>query len=230
MTEHASRLLAAGRDADIYEDGPGLVVRRSRQGRSLAYEAMVMDHVRRAGYPAPFVHELRAGDTELVMQRLEGPSMAELAFSRPWSIPSLARTLAGLHGRLGAIAAPAGLRRLPDGGATVVHLDLHPLNVVMTAQGPYVIDWTNAAAGRPETDVASTWVIVRSSEIPGGRLQAAVGRAGRQAFLRPFLRSTGLRHEAAAMLPSVIATRLADRNLTGAERRFLRRWSEALVG
>jgi aminoglycoside phosphotransferase (APT) family kinase protein len=35
-------------------------------------------------------------------------------------------------------------------------LDLHPENVMITADGPVVTDWTNAADGPPELDLAMT--------------------------------------------------------------------------
>jgi hypothetical protein len=44
------QLLASGRDSDIFEYGPGRVLRRSRRGRSLVDEARVMDYARGHGY------------------------------------------------------------------------------------------------------------------------------------------------------------------------------------
>ena len=61
----------------------------------------------------------------------------------------IARVLAALHDRLHQITAPEGLRRPFGTGERIVHLDLHPLNVMLTAGGPVVIDWTNAADGPP---------------------------------------------------------------------------------
>ena len=53
-------LLAAGRDSEIFDYGPGSVLRRSRGRRSLQKDAMVMRYVTQHGYPAPRVKELRA--------------------------------------------------------------------------------------------------------------------------------------------------------------------------
>jgi aminoglycoside phosphotransferase (APT) family kinase protein len=222
-----ARLLASGRDADVFDAGPGLVLRRSKHGRSLAHEAQVMEHVRRAGFPAPRVEELRASGTELVMERLEGPLMGEAVVRQPWRLFDLARLLADLHARLGQIKAPAGLRQLPDGGDAVVHLDLHPFNVIMTKVGPVVIDWANPARGRPETDVAATWVIMQSSEIPGSALASAISRVGREMFIGTFLRHSD-KDSAAKVLPTVIRTRIDDPNVTDQERRHLARWAESL--
>ena len=49
------RLLASGRDADIFEYGPRSVLRRSRVSRSLAREARTMDYLASNGYPVPAV-------------------------------------------------------------------------------------------------------------------------------------------------------------------------------
>lgn len=161
------RLLASGRDSDIFEFGPGLVLRRTRGGRSLANEARTMTHARDHGYPVPEVHELRGGDTELVMDRVDGPLMLDAIARRPWEVIKYARLLAGLHERLHAIPAPDWVPRLPDGGDRLVHLDLHPVNVIMSAYGPVVIDWANASAGEALSDVACTYVLVTCPDVPG---------------------------------------------------------------
>lgn len=48
-------------------------------------------------------------------------------------------TLAHLHRELHRIPTPSG-----QTDQRIVHLDLHPDNVVLTASGPQVIDWRNA--------------------------------------------------------------------------------------
>ena len=149
------RLIASGRDADIFEFGPDLVLRRTRGGRSLEREASVMAYAAEHGFPVPTIHELRANDTELVMERVTGPLMIDAILKRPWTITNAARTLADLHDQLHEISAPDGLPQLPDGGDALVHLDLHPLNVIVhPVRGPVVIDWANASRGDGLSDVA----------------------------------------------------------------------------
>lgn len=70
-------LLASGRDSEIFDHGPGLVLRRSRDRRSMEREAKVMRYVAEHGYPAPRVEEVRADGSELVMERIDGPTMLE---------------------------------------------------------------------------------------------------------------------------------------------------------
>ncbi len=181
-------LIASGRDADVFDFGPGRVLRRSKTGRSLACEARVMDHVASRGYRVPRVHDLRAGDTELVMERIEGPSMLDAMARRPWTLWRHGATLARLHYQLHEIAAPDWLAPFPTApGDRVGHLDLHPINVLLSLDGPVVIDWTNAAAARPMTDVAMTWLLLAAGQVSQGGATALMVRAARQRFINSFL-------------------------------------------
>ena len=72
-------LLAAGRDAEIFEYSPGLVLRRARTGRSLAYEARVMEYARSHGFPVPAVKELSDDGASMVMERVDGTDMVSAA-------------------------------------------------------------------------------------------------------------------------------------------------------
>lgn len=50
----------------------------------------------------------------------------------------------------------------PAGRSRVLHLDLHPFNVLVGDGGQVtgVLDWANAAAGDPDLDRARTWSIL----------------------------------------------------------------------
>src|SRR5439155_10131944 len=128
-------LLASGRDADIFAYGRDLVVRRSRRGRSMEREARIMRYVARHGYPAPRVEDVRANGSELVMERIDGPTMLEVLSKRPWTLRRNAGRLAMLDHRLHEISAPDWLERVFGGGDRVIHLDLHPLNVILSSSG-----------------------------------------------------------------------------------------------
>jgi aminoglycoside phosphotransferase (APT) family kinase protein len=178
-------LLASGRDADIFDLGDGRVLRRTKSGRSIEREATVMRHVVEHGYPAPAVHEVRADGAEIVMDRIDGPLMMDPMMKRPWSMPRLASALADLHDQLHAIPAPDWLPQLDDGDC-VLHLDLHPLNVIMSPSGPVVIDWSNAARGDGLTDVASTYVLLTAPDMPGPRAVQVALQPARQGLGRAF--------------------------------------------
>jgi aminoglycoside phosphotransferase (APT) family kinase protein len=162
----AGRLLASGRDGDIYELGPGLVLRRAKDGRVIEAEARVISYAAEHGYPVPQIHEIRAGGTEIVMERLDGPMMMDDITRHPWTLVRNARVLAELHEQLHEITAPDWLRQLDGNGDRLLHLDLHPMNIMMTKRGPVVIDWTNAARGEPLTDVGLTYVLMTCATNP----------------------------------------------------------------
>src|ERR1700741_5118778 len=102
----AAKLLASGRDCDIFEYAPGLVLRRSRHGRRMDREARVMEYARQHGYPVPAVGRIPDDGTELVIQRIDGPSLVGAMERRPWTVRQLGTLLAGLHRRLHDIPVP----------------------------------------------------------------------------------------------------------------------------
>jgi aminoglycoside phosphotransferase (APT) family kinase protein len=143
----------------------------------------------------PQVFEVR--DDGLVLEFVDGPTMLADLRQRPWRIARHARTLAELH---------AQVHEIPYEAERLLHLDLHPDNVLLSSRGPVLIDWSNARAGAPSLDVALTWVIC-----------AAVGGVGPSGFTRLFLRHVD-REAARRALPEAAAYRLADPNVTDAER------------
>lgn len=210
-------LLAQGRDAAVFDLGDGRVLRRYLDAaRSSEDEARVMAHLADHGYPVPAV--LDALGPDLVMRRVDGPTMLEDIGRRPWRLERHARTLADLHDRLHRVPVPAGLRAPFDGSEAVIHLDLHPANVLLARTGPVVIDWTNTAAGPAALDVAQTWLLLATSEIPAHGTTRRVLALGRRVFLARLL--ARLDRRAAARLLSLAAQlRRLDPNVTAAEHR-----------
>jgi aminoglycoside phosphotransferase (APT) family kinase protein len=214
-------LLASGRAADVFAAGPGRVLRRYRDGEGgdTEPEAAAMELARRHGFPVPAVHE--AGGRDLVMERVDGPTMLEDLARRPWRVQAHGRTLARLHNKLHAIPAPAGLRSPFERGDRLVHLDLHPDNVLLSERGPVVIDWSNASRGDGADDVALTWVIMATSVVPGPLPFRALARAGRDLLVKAFL--AGVDADAAGeRVPEVAERRLdTDPHLLDRERAAL---------
>ncbi len=211
--------IAEGRDNEIFEHGPGKVLRRSRDRRSLVPEAEIMRHVRSHGYPCPEVHD--AGDGYLVMDRLEGPTMMEVVGRPPFPLRRSGHLLADLHQRLHQIPAPPGLDDAPLPGDRVVHRDLHPLNVMITSDGPVVIDWANASAGDPAFDVADTWVLFACAEPPVRGIDRWIVPIGRRVLLRSFLSRVDV-DRARQAIPAAVAHRLTDENMSPDERARMR--------
>lgn len=147
-----------------------------------------MEYLRSQHFPVPFVEELSDDGSALVMERIKGPSMVEAISGAPWTVGRHARTLAGLHHRLHEVAPPEFLGPAPLGkGGALLHLDLHPLNVIIGPHGPVVIDWTNASVGDPDTDVALAWILMSAGEIPGGKLKAKLLGWGRALLVNEFI-------------------------------------------
>jgi uncharacterized protein (TIGR02172 family) len=143
-----------------------------------------------AGIPSPAPGEIVQieGRTGLVFERVEGVSMLAEVNQRPWKLLRSARVLAELQARINQLVVPglppyreelrrticfsqhipeavrekaiSNLASLPE-AANVCHGDFHPGNVLLTHDGPIVIDWMTASAGDPWADVARTSVILK---------------------------------------------------------------------
>ena len=96
--------------------------------------------------------------------------------------------MAKLHQSLHLLAAPTWLPADPCGSSeSLVHMDFHPVNIMLSNDGSVVLDWTNAARGDPLVDVAATWVLLASGEVPGSRLESLLAGFGRNIFLNAYL-------------------------------------------
>jgi len=225
-TELPGALVGAGRNADVYDVGGGRVLRRYRDGRDPAAvdrEAQVMAHARAHGVPVPEVFEVAGSD--IVMERVTGPTMLDVLGRRPWTLRRQARLLARLHQTVHQVPALPGFRVAGGDedldGQVLIHRDLHPMNVILTSTGPVIIDWEGAARGPAMYDVAWTWAILTSSEVPGTGLAAAAVRGLQAQFTRSFARAAGPIDQAWRAL--AVRDRLLDRNVLPAERTRLER-------
>jgi aminoglycoside phosphotransferase (APT) family kinase protein len=215
-----SRLVGTGRSANVFEHGAKEVLRRYRVPRDTEREVAAMEHARARGYPVPAARAL--SDTEIVMDRLDGPTMLDDLGRRPWLIDRHAGMLAALHRRLHAIEAPRWFPAPVGEGGSLLHLDLHPDNVILTARGPVVIDWPNAARGPAGSDVAHTWLVIACSTPTAGVYRRTLASSGRRVFAWLFLRRFD-REDTLLHLDAVGAYRLANRTLPRAELAAIRR-------
>ena len=152
-------LIASGRSADVFDLGDGRVLRRRRDGDVFEHEIAAMRAAKAAGYPVPEVLEVR--DTEVVFERVDGEEMVARLARRPWEIVRTGRELGALHLRLAAVDADLdGLPTRSEPVEVLIHGDLHPANVMLTDDGPVVIDWEGAGAGPRGDDAATTWLLM----------------------------------------------------------------------
>jgi aminoglycoside phosphotransferase (APT) family kinase protein len=230
-TDPPGPLIGSGRAADVYEAGPDQVLRRYRTPFNVEPEARLMEHLHKTGFPVPRVYAADGGD--LVMERLRGPDMLTDLARRPWLAARHGRTLGQLHERLHELPAPAGLRQAFSAGDPadnrILHLDLHPGNVMLTDRGPVVIDWSNVAAGPAGADVAMAWLLMQTSEVDALPLwmRTASGIV-RSILIRRFRAAVST--DPGPFLRSVARARLNDRNVRPAEAARLRRLMRSQPG
>ncbi|MFF0389824.1 phosphotransferase [Kitasatospora sp. NPDC004615] len=148
-------LIASGRTADVWALNDGRVLRRYRDGLTADGEAEMMAHLAEHGYPVPAVWAAERPE-DLIMERLGGPTMLDSLLAGTISPGAAGELLAELLRRLHQIPPRAAARP----GDRVLHLDLHPDNVLLTPHGPVVIDWSTAAEGEPGLDDAMSAVIL----------------------------------------------------------------------
>ena len=197
-------LLGAGRTSDVYAVDDDRVLRRVRPGIDLRREEAALVYATEHGYPAPRL--LRVDGQDMLMERLHGPTMLAALGAGELSIDEAAAVLADLLQRLHALPPRPGAAD----GARLLHLDLHPDNVMLTPAGPTVIDWSNARDGVPALDVALSAVILAQVAVDGEHPAAPAARALLAAFL-------GHRLEFLGELDAAAALRTADPMMTGRE-------------
>ncbi|MCP4967232.1 MAG: aminoglycoside phosphotransferase family protein [bacterium] len=210
-------LFGSGRAADVYNQGDGTVLRRYRSDHDCKLEGRTMTWLRDHGVPVPKVHTARG--REIVMDLIDGPTMIDDLGQRPWMLVKHAKLLARLQQEINELQAPSWFPT-HDGvmtGTAVVHLDLHPMNVLMGREGPVVIDWTNAARGEPAFDAAMTYVLVSTFESTD-----LVERLGQRLFVSCFSLFRGRRAVQRA-LHQATNHRLLDPNVTDGERQSLKK-------
>jgi len=224
-------LIGGGRASQVFALDERTVLRRS--GFDVSGEVRLMRHLRAAGFPVPEVFASDGGD--LTMRRLYGGTLGAEVTAGRIGVPEAAQLLLDLHDRLHTIDAPdwlptarrgldlAGLDladpdRVGPGPAKVLHLDLHPENVIVTDGGPYLVDWTNAAAGAPELDLAVSWAILAGIDLSTSGTDFDWLEAVRGDLLAVF--SERVAPDALAL---AVAYREADPNVDPVEAQRLRR-------
>ena len=149
-------------------------------------EARYAEAARAAGAPAARLLDIEwiEGRPASVWERVEGETLWEHVLDRPRRSAEAGRRLAELQLALVELAAPVELpsqharlagkiriaaARVDPGVASAVELipervgrmrlchgDLHPSNVILSREGPVIVDWYDASRGDAVADVART--------------------------------------------------------------------------
>ena len=177
-----------------------------------------MTYLAEAGFPVPRVYDAD-GPTWSWSGSRAGTCWLTWPAGRGWS----AATPGPWPGCTTGCTRSPRRRRCPQrhgSGDRVLHLDLHPGNVMLTPSGPVVIDWTGAASGAPAVDVAMVQVIIATSDVDAlpRRIRPAVA-ALRSVLLRQYL--AAVQDDPAPVLARVARARMADPNVRPAEVRRL---------
>ncbi|WP_448317468.1 phosphotransferase [Streptomyces sp. CO7] len=208
-------LIGVGRTADVYVLDERWVLRRYRDAAvgDTEAESALMAHLHACGYPVPLVRprDEHAARTDLVLERLDGPTLAGALFAGLITPQEAGTLLALLLTRLHRV--PPRTAQDQDPGNRILHLDLHPENVVLTSAGPRVIDWANAAEGHPGLDWAMTSVIIAQYGATAGG--GAAGLA--QEVLAALLSDPGAGHLTPSSLAQALRRRAADPTMTQRE-------------
>lgn len=209
-------LLGSGRSADVYALDDSWVLRRYRDAADTTPELAVMSYLSAFGFPVPRIGPPteEAGPGDLVMQRLTGPTMAEALMAGSLDARRGGEMLAGLLRELHALPA----RVSPDPEARILHLDLHPENVMLTGHGPVVIDWSNTTEGSPGTDRAMSALILAQTSLTPGFPAADGVRVLLTALLLAMAGDGGIADED---LAGAVALRSSDPYLSPAEQAVL---------
>ena len=155
--------------------------------------------------PVPEVHAVGSwrGRPALLLSWCPGRPLLHELSARPDDSWSLGVEFGRMQAAIHALPAPAVLRdhpvpwpawagpddtlqaclrtidRLPD---VLLHLDYHPMNVLVDGEGvTAVLDWANARAGDPRADLARTASILRLGPLDPA-MRPDVARAARRAF------------------------------------------------
>ena len=208
------------------------------------YEARIARAVYATGVRAPAVGEIIEldGRRGIIYERVYGPSMMQQLATKPWTFLQAAPLLAELHVAMHACLAPElpslrrrladkiqaavplspglkeaalnALDRLPDDNF-LCHGDFHPDNVLMSQQGPVIIDWPDATRGHPLADVARSRLLMQVGGLSPGTTQRWLIQSLRAMFRTLYLRRyfelrPASREQLAAWQLPVAAARLSE--------------------
>ncbi|RRR85691.1 phosphotransferase [Streptomyces sp. RP5T] len=218
----SGELLGSGRSADVFAIDDHWVLRRYRDVGDVTAEAAVMAYLAEHGYPVPRLQGAEgaghstAPRTDLVMQRLHGPSMLQALLEGMITAEEAGAGLAKLLHRLHSVPA----RVSTDAAHRILHLDLHPDNVMLTSERPMVIDWRNTEEGPPGLDWGMSALILAQVAV-GDTAQAALARAVLTSLLTHLGPAIALGNTDSGCLTEARKRRAADPSMSESETHLL---------
>jgi len=125
------------------------------------------------------------------------------------------------------------LPALPD-GQSLCHFDFHPDNIILTADGPVIIDWVTVCIGDPCADVARTYLLIRYAKPKHAdsdqqdELRSAQEYFA-ETYLKFYLKGAGIRREAVEQWLLPVATARLSEEIHIDERAIIRRLIQSLL-
>lgn len=193
--------ISGGADAQIWrvdlgDDRFALRLLQPEQAGQAAREAAALRAAAAAGVPVPPLHA--AGDWHgrpaLLLGWCPGRTLADELRARPQDAQALGREFGRVQAAIHAAPPPtdlahpvpwlewgdpnpalrARLAAAAPSSPVLLHLDYHPLNVLVDGgRIGGVLDWANARLGDPRADLARTAAILRFAPVPATGDQAA---------------------------------------------------------
>jgi Ser/Thr protein kinase RdoA (MazF antagonist) len=185
----------------------------------VAKEIEIGRYVQESQLPVPKVYKRAEIDNRegIIYERIEGPTLLHELATKPWNVVRYGRLLAKLHVQIHEVQAPAKLETqrewatggiptsdkipkglkasvlqlldtLPDGNE-LCHGDFHPGNIIITPNGPVIIDWMTVSKGVASGDVARTSTILAAAKAPKGTPLRWLLEWIRRLFLATYLKT-----------------------------------------
>jgi len=209
---------------DLGEGAVVKLLREGFDSSMIETEAANTSAAHDAGVSTPSVHDIvhHDGRAGAVFDLVEGHLLLDEAVTQPLRLRRWGKTLGDIHAemlshssgdlpslrdvlaeRIDATdltgsqkaAAKDRLTTLPD-ATNVLHGDFHPGNVILSNDGPVLIDWMNGSRGAPAADITRTLWLLSPATIPedqpGRRFRTAVQSIFRSAYRARVARRAGV--------------------------------------